>query len=1232
MKKFLLLFVGLQAGIILLNAGTNDSLVAEYSSKANQTTLSFEENKGQVHDQNYQARPDVLFSGQDGDMVFHLKSNGISYQLSRVDSWKDAEDLRTGPLTTSIGMQPRKTPDQITLYRLDLNWVNANTKVLVKPGNCVPSYNNYYSTTCPDGALHVRSYESVTYSNLYSGVDLKWYQKDGHLKYDYIVAPHADYKQIQLQIEGAVSISINAQGELVIETPLGQIIEEAPFVTQGTRKLMSKWVVQNNTVSFSIEGSNPNEELIIDPAVRTWGTYYGGNWYESVYSFCACDAIGNVYLSGGTSSGTAIATSGGHQATFPGGISAYLVKFDNGGVRMWGTYYGSGLETGAACATDGSGNVYLTGSTASSVGVATAGSHQSVFSGFEDAFLVKFDGGGVRQWGTYYGGPGGQTVGWSCTVDGNGDVYMAGMTEVNTGTSIATPGSHQSVHGGDFYDVFLVKFSSSGVRQWGTYYGGIGDDRVGQCIADASGNVYMAGYTSTYVGTAIATIGSHQSTSNDGIWHDAFLVKFNSAGVRQWGTYYGDVEFDVAFSCTVDVNSDVYMSGYSRSWEGIATYGSHQDSLVAIWPNGDGFLAKFNSSGALQWATYYGGSQGAEGESCVTDASGNIFVTGTAGADTGTVIATPGSHQLVHGGGVLDVFLMKFNSAGVRQWGTYYGGAGDDYGYSCAIDASGSVYISGSVDSTSVNGIASVGAHQTTHGGWRDNFLAKFDGCLIPVNVSLSSQTNLDCSGDTNGSATVAASGGSGLTYSWSPSGGTSPTANGLSAGYYTCTVTNSCGNLNTHTVEITEPPLLIPDASSTNILCNGGSAIVIVSASGGVPLYAGTGSFSVVAGTYSYTVTDANGCTSTTTITVMQPPVISTSQTVSICSNDSLIIGSSVYYNSGSYTDVLTAANGCDSTVTTNLTVNPAITSSQTISICSNDSLVVGSNVYYSSGTYNDFLTSANGCDSTVTTNLTVNPAIAASQTIIICSNDSLVVGSSVYYTAGTYTDVLISANGCDSTVTTNLTVNPAASSSQAISLCSGDSIIVGSSVYYSSGTYNDVLTSVNGCDSTVTTNLTVNPAIDVTTTLNIITITANQSAATYQWVDCNNGNQPIAGATSQSFTPVVNGGYAVIVTQSACSDTSACVVILSVGTSSYSTVPTVNVYPNPSTTGDFILKLDRSAAISVTDARGRDVFAATYSAGQHDLHLEELSDGVYFLVLHDALGITTQKLIIGR
>jgi hypothetical protein len=216
-----------------------------------------------------------------------------------------------------------------------------------------------------------------------------------------------------------------------------------------------------------------------------------------------------VYLAGYTNSttGTDIATTGAHQSANGGNDDAFLVKFNTSGVRQWGTYYGgSGVDEGWSCSTDASGNVYLAGVTSSNTGtvIATTGAHQSTNGGGTDAFLVKFNTSGVRQWGTYYGGSGSEE-GNSCSTDATGNVYLAGYTPSNTGTVIATTGAHQSAFGGGFDDAFIVKFNASGIRQWGSYYGGSGDDRGYSCSTDASGNVYLAGYTHTNTGTVIAS-------------------------------------------------------------------------------------------------------------------------------------------------------------------------------------------------------------------------------------------------------------------------------------------------------------------------------------------------------------------------------------------------------------------------------------------------------------------------------------------------------------------------------------------------------------------------------------------------------------------------------------------------------------------------------------------------------------------------------------------------------
>lgn len=388
--------------------------------------------------------------------------------------------------------------------------------------------------------------------------------------------------------------------------------------------------------------------------VRQWATYYGGSENDKGIS-CALDASGNVYMIGTTSSTSGIATAGADETTVNDG---FLVKFNSSGVRQWGTYFEG---TGNACTTDASGNIYIVGLTNSTSGIATAGAHQTVMSGSGDAFLVKFNSSGVKQWGTYFGGPytlaSGMETGLSCATDALGNVYMTGHTPSTSG--IATAGAHQTIYGGSSTDAFLVKFNSSGVIQWGTYYGGAGVDIGYSCATDASGNVYMAGdaQQQNLPASGISTIGAHQSAYGGG-YSDGFLVKFDSNGLRQWGTYYGGNSLDVSFSCATDASGNVYMSGNTQSATGIATSGAHQTTV-----NG-AFLVSFNSSGVRQSGTYCGGIKNV----CTTDASGNVYMTGYTQSNSG--IATAGAHQTANGNsGYNDAFLLKFNgiSLGINE-------------------------------------------------------------------------------------------------------------------------------------------------------------------------------------------------------------------------------------------------------------------------------------------------------------------------------------------------------------------------------------------------------------------------------------------------------------------------------------------------------------------------------------------------------------------------------------
>jgi hypothetical protein len=280
---------------------------------------------------------------------------------------------------------------------------------------------------------------------------------------------------------------------------------------------------------------------------------------------------------------------------------------------------------------------------------------------------------------------------------------------------------------------------------------------------------------------------------------------------------------------------------------------------------------------------------------------------------------------------------------------------------------------------------------------------------------------------------------------------------------------------------------MVLTKGTVKNVTCKGGkdgtAGITATGANGAVtynwapgnPMGDGTANITALAaGTYTCTVTDAANCVKTIEVKVTEPDAITKNQNITICSGKSITVGTHTYNTTGNYTDVLKAKNGCDSTVYTNLTVTQAITKTQEFTICAGKSITVGTHTYNTTGTYTDPFKTKEGCDSIVTTKLTVLKAIATNQNLYICQGKSVKVGNSVYTKNGTYTDVLKAKNGCDSTVTTYLNVSPAPTYSQQFTVCKGGSIKIGDHIYTKDGMYKDTVKTKAGCDSIVTSYLT--------------------------------------------------------------------------------------------------------------------------------------------------------------
>jgi len=385
------------------------------------------------------------------------------------------------------------------------------------------------------------------------------------------------------------------------------------------------------------------------------------------------------------------------------------------------------------------------------------------------------------------------------------------------------------------------------------------------------------------------------------------------------------------------------------------------------------------------------------------------------------------------------------------------------------------------------------------------------------------------------------------------------------------------------------------------------------------------------MSGNYQNTFTAFNGCDSivSTNLTVLNDNNYTLSPT--LCAGQSIVIGTNTYSSSGNYVDILTSlVTGCDSTVTTNLTVLPANTLTQSPIICAGETLTVGTSNYTISGTYTDvFASLVNGCDSTVTTNITVLSANTFSQSPVVCFNQSVVVGSNIYSASGTYTDVLTSlVNGCDSTITTNLTVLPNNTYSQSPSICAGETFTVGTSTYLASGTYTNVLTSlVSGCDSTVITILTVHSLPNVTFTINPDTVCLNHGTFTLVGGLPAGGTYSGAGVSGGNFSPSVAtaGIHPLIYTYTdanTCtnSDTSSIFVSLCTGIEEVSTDDLQSVVaPNPNS-GLFTIAVLASNnllwTVEVYNMIGDKVMETSITNElNHVIDLSSSPKGIYFV-----------------
>lgn len=417
-----------------------------------------------------------------------------------------------------------------------------------------------------------------------------------------------------------------------------------------------------------------------------YSTYVGGSDDDKLVDSLqfTTDSSGNAFLIGETSSQDFPTTEGAFQRAYGGGGDLFVTKLDAGGRVLYSTYVGGSKPEGGTLKIAASGNAYVFGSTESPDFPTTQGAFQRALGSEKDLFVMEMDGSGAVVYSTCLGSR--SDIG-SFELDASENVYVVGETK---SSNFRTEAAFQKEFGG-VSDLFVTKLDASGAAIYSTYLGGEGAEVFKNVFlqVDASGNVCVAGMTAS---SHFPTEGAFQPKFGGGD-DDVFVTRLDAAGAAIYSTYLGGNDLESLGGFEVDASGNVYATGTTDSRDFPTTQGAFQRTFGGIR---DEFVTKLDTSGAAVYSTYLGGSAGLDTGLLKVDSSGNAYVAGhTLSPDFPT---TPGAFQS-KSGGAIDIFSTKLSANGSAVYSTLLGGSGEELMQSFDIDASGNVYLFGSVDS-----------------------------------------------------------------------------------------------------------------------------------------------------------------------------------------------------------------------------------------------------------------------------------------------------------------------------------------------------------------------------------------------------------------------------------------------------------------------------------------------------------------------------------------------------
>ena len=603
----------------------------------------------------------LFFSRSSGTRQF-ITTDGMTYLLSHeTEESRQKRDAQSSIAQSSVF----PCAPEFEYYAFKIGFQGANEQIVAHGEDQLSWVNNYLLGGDPSGwVTGVHNFEKVNISNLYDGIDLVYYGSENQLEYDLVVRPGGDPDAISLAFDGVDSFDLTGDGELEIHTSFGSIRQSRPVAYQvinGTRVGVATSFSLRDNGSGTVVGVRVDSYDAKEPLVidPTYRLRYLYGSDDDIIGGVDLDASGNVYVTGRTASTNFPATIG----VFEGDIDAFIAKLDNMGVPIWITYLGgSDVDKG------------------------------------RDVAVGPFD-----------------------------RVYVAGGTK-SADFPIAGPYVDDELEGTNM-DGFVAYLSPAGdVVMYSTYLGGLSitselmdveDDKGTSAYAitvDDNGYFYVAGATAT--AGLPATTGAFDETyygptSVPGpsiVWlADAFAIKFSPTGSLTGGfcTYLGGYGTDVATAIDIDDNGYVYVAGFTEAascTEGENGFPHKDGSYCEFYgPNRSTFVAKILPDGSdLEYSVAYGGCNAYNiGLGMAVDDDGYAYVTGYTGTFMSGCVenfpVTPGAFDTTFNSSRCDdAFVYKVSQDGSAiEWSTYLGGEGVDRAYGIDVDETGAPYVTG---------------------------------------------------------------------------------------------------------------------------------------------------------------------------------------------------------------------------------------------------------------------------------------------------------------------------------------------------------------------------------------------------------------------------------------------------------------------------------------------------------------------------------------------------------